>query len=116
MSHPGFGKLFFELAGFLSAILVKNMTMSDNGHHALKDMIELEMYLVAQSHNAPWPMLPRRRMPLPVAREPYCNPIESNTARELVQFGLIEYSSSITLVVSKSGKDFYEREMKERLE
>ena len=92
------------------------MAMTDDCHHALKDMVELQMYLVAQSQNAPWPMLPRRRMPLPAERESYCNPIESSTAKELVQSGFVEYSSSVTFIVSRSGLEFYEREMKERLD
>ena len=31
------------------------------GQHALQDMVELQMYLVAQSPYKPWPMFPRRR-------------------------------------------------------
>ena len=90
--------------------------MSDNSHNALKDMVELQMYVVAQSSNTPWPMMPRGRRPLPEVREALCNPIDSSAAKELFQLGLIEYSSSVTLVVSTFGMDFYEREMKERLD
>lgn len=88
--------------------------MSENARHALKDMVEFQMYLLAQSQQRPWPMVPRGRTPLPMDREPYRNPIESSAANELLMFGLIEYSSSVTLVVSKSGNEFYEREMKSR--
>ena len=37
--------------------------MSVDGQHALQDMVELEMYLLAQSRLAPWSMLPRRGPP-----------------------------------------------------
>jgi hypothetical protein len=90
------------------------MTMSNNGHHALKDMIELQMYLVAQPQQRPWPMLSRRTKALPGVRAPYLNPIESSAANELVGLGSIEYTSNVTLVVSKSGRDFYEREKKQQ--
>jgi hypothetical protein len=90
------------------------MTITENGHHALKDMVELEMYLVAQPLQRPWPMLSRRRSAVPKTREPYHNPIESSAADELVKLGYIEYTSSVTLVVSKSGSDFYEREIKQQ--
>jgi hypothetical protein len=88
------------------------MTMSDNGHHALKDMVELQMYLVAQPQERPWPLLPRCKKALHEVREPFHNPIDSSAANELVGLGFIEHTSSITLVVSKSGSDFYEREIK----
>lgn len=86
--------------------------MSENALHALKDMVELRMYLVAQSQQRPWPMMPRCRTALREAREPYRNPIEWSAASELVKSGLIEYSSGVTLVVSRSGQEFYEQEMK----
>jgi len=90
------------------------MTMSETGHHALKDMVELEMYLLARPAGRPWPMVPRRGKALPEVREPYCNPIESSAANELLKSGFIEYTSNVTLVVSKSGRDFYVREMRGR--
>ncbi len=86
--------------------------MSETGHHALKDMVELEMYLVAQPRQRPWPMVSRRGRALQEAREPYNNPIESSAANELIKLGFIEYTSNLTLVVSKSGSDYYEREIK----
>ena len=90
------------------------MTISENGHHALKDMVELQMYLLAQPLQRPWPMLSRLTKASPGVRAPHCNPIESSAANELVQLGFIEYTSSVTLVVSKSGSDFYEREIKQQ--
>jgi hypothetical protein len=89
------------------------MTISENCHHALKDMVELQMYLVAQPLHRPWPLLSRRTKTLPNVRQPHHNPIESSVASELVKLGFIEYSSSVTLVVSKSGSAFYEREIKQ---
>ncbi len=86
--------------------------ISVNGQHALQDMIELEMYLVAQAQQRPWPLVPRGGKALPTVREPYCNPVEWIAANELVKFGFIEATSSQTFVVSKSGFQFYEREMK----
>lgn len=35
-------------------------TLSVAGQHALQDMVELQMYVVAQSQHKPWPMVPRR--------------------------------------------------------
>ncbi len=86
--------------------------MSVGGHQALKDMVELQMYLVAQSQRAPWPMLPRRTKTNLVAKKP--NPVESSTATELIERGFIEQTSSLTFVVSRSGQEFYDREMKGR--
>ncbi len=34
-------------------------TMSVGGQHALRDMLELQMYLVARSQRTPWPLLRR---------------------------------------------------------
>jgi hypothetical protein len=92
----------------------EHMIMSDDVHHALKDMVELQMYLVAQPQQRPWPMLSRRRQALPEVREPYRNPIDLGTAKELVELGFIEYTSNITLVVSKSGNDFYTCQIKQQ--
>ena len=86
--------------------------MSAAGQHALRDMVELEMYLVAQSQETPWPMLPRGTKKLHGAREPYSNPVKSSAAKELIGQGFIEPTSSQTFVVSKSGYQFYHRELK----
>ena len=90
------------------------MTISENGHHALKDMVELQMYLVAQPLQRPWPLRSRLTKAFPEARAPHSNAIESSVANELVQLGLIEYTSSVTLVVSKSGGAFYEQKIKQQ--
>jgi hypothetical protein len=87
-------------------------TMSLAGRHALQDMVELQMYLVAQAQHAPWPMLPRGA---DKARDPkrlYGNMVELSAVHELMDQGFIEGTSSRTFVVSKSGYQFYKREMK----
>jgi hypothetical protein len=89
--------------------------MSAGGRHALQDMVELEMYLVAQSQQTPWPILPRGTKKIHGAKQPYSNVVESSAALELVNQRLIEATSSRTFVVSKSGHQFYEREMKPQL-
>jgi hypothetical protein len=86
--------------------------MSDGGRHALADMVEFEMYLVAQSQQTPWPMLPRGTKKIHGAKQPHSSLIESSVGMELVNQRLIEATSSRTFVVSKSGYQFYEREMK----
>src|SRR5258708_22639972 len=86
--------------------------MSVDGQHALKDMIELQMYLVAQAQQRPWPLVPRGPKALPIVREPFCNPVESGAANELVKLGFIEATSSQTFVASKSAYEFYEPELK----
>ena len=85
--------------------------MSAAAQHALRDMVELEMYLVAQSQETPWPMLPRGTK-LHGGREPYINPVESSAAKELIGQGFIEPTSRQIFVVSKSGYQFYNRELK----
>ncbi len=89
--------------------------MSVGGQHALQDMVELEMYLVSQSQHAPWPMLPRRVKKPHDTLKAYDKSVELNTAEELVDLGFIEATSSRTFVVSKSGYQFYELEMKPSL-
>ena len=88
--------------------------MSAGGQQALQDMVEMEMYLVAQSQQTPWPMLPRGTKKLHDGRKPHSNLVEASAAKELVDQGFIEATSSRTFVVSKSGYQFYERQMKPR--
>jgi hypothetical protein len=87
--------------------------MTDDAQCALRDMVELEMYLVMQPQQKPCPMLPRRTKPLLGARKPHCNPIESSAAAELMDGKFIEPTSNQTFVVSKSGYEYYQRELKE---
>jgi hypothetical protein len=86
--------------------------ISVGGQHTLQDMVELQMYLMSQTQRKPWPLLPRCRKKAPDAREPYSNLVEWGIANELVNHGFIEATSSRTFVVSKSGHQFYEREIK----
>ena len=86
--------------------------MSLAGQHALQDMVELKMYLVAQPQQSPWLMLPRRTKNLHAAREPYSNLVDWSAANELLSQRFIVASSSRTFVVSVSGYQFYERQMK----
>jgi len=92
-------------------VTAENM-MSVGGQRALQDMVEMEMYLVSQSQQTPWPMLPRGTKKLHGAKKPHSNVVESSVAKELVDQGFIEATSSRTFVVSKSGHQFYQREMK----
>jgi hypothetical protein len=86
--------------------------LSVGGQYALQDMVELEMYLLSQLQQAPWSMLPRRTKKPHQARKPYSNPVESSAAKELVEHGFIEATSGRTFIVSQSGYQFYEREIK----
>jgi len=86
--------------------------LSIGAQHALQDMVELQMYLVTQSQQTPLPMLPRSTKKPHEGKKPYSNLVESSVAKELVERGFIEATSTFTFVVSKSGYQFYEREMK----
>ena len=86
--------------------------MSESGRHALRDMVELQLYLAIEPQQKPCPMLPRLTSPPVSGRKPHCNPIESGVAAELMDGGFIERTSSRTFVVSKSGYEFYRRELK----
>jgi hypothetical protein len=75
-------------------------------------MVELQVYLMAQSHNTPWPMRPKETLD---RREPIHNRVEADAAKELMGGGFIEATSSQTFVVSKSGCQFYEQQIKFRI-
>lgn len=89
--------------------------LSVAGRHALRDMVELQMYLVGQPQHTPWPMLPRRNKGPHETKKPFSNPVESGVVMELMNHGFIEATSSRTFVVSKAGYQFFEREMKNRV-
>ena len=95
----------------LRPVAMVNMKISVGSQRALKDMIELQMYLLAQSLQTPWPMHPRTKTTH--VRGPR-NPVSSSDAQELVNRGFIEPTSSRTYVVSKSGFKFYKQEMQPR--
>ena len=84
--------------------------MSIGAQHALQDMVELQMYLLAQSQQTPWPLFPRCIKRPPETKTPHSNPVESSVARELLDQGFIEATSNRTFVVSKSGYQFYQRQ------
>jgi len=79
---------------------------------ALTDMIELQLYLLAQANLKAWPMAPRMTKAAPDSREPNRYSVESSAAKELVDLGLVEQSSNVTYVVSKSGLAFYNTEIR----
>jgi hypothetical protein len=90
-------------------------TMSLAGRHALEDMVELEMYLLAQPQQAAWPILSRRGSKnVSGARTPHSIAVESSAINELLDQRFIEPTSNRTFVVSKSGLRFYELAIKQR--
>ena len=93
-------------------MITPEKVMSVGAQHALKDMVELQMYLLAQPQQRPWLLLPRSTRPVLEGREPHRNPVESSAAKELVDGGFVEPTSNRTFVVSKSGYAFYEQEIK----
>jgi hypothetical protein len=95
--------------------MVTPETMSDAAQHALEDLVELKMYLLGQTQQKPWPMLPRTLTNSCETKKAHSISVESNAAWELLDAGYIEASSSRTFVVSKSGYNYHEREMKRLL-
>ena len=87
-------------------------TLSVGGQHALRDIVELQMYLLAQPQKRPWPMVYRRGKKHHEGKEPHSNPVEWSVAWELLERRFIEATSRRTFVVSKSGYQYYERQMK----
>jgi len=94
-------------------MVVPEKTLGVASQNALRDMVELQMYLEAHSPYTHWLMLRRRMGGQPEAREPYSNSVESSAVTELLDRLLIEAASSRTLVVSRFGYEFYEREIRE---
>jgi len=91
-------------------MVMPEQTMSLACKDALQDMVELQLYLVAQSQQTPWPMCPRTpKDPLNI-RKAHGNPVELSVVLELRDLGFIEASSSRTFIVSKSGREFFERQ------
>jgi hypothetical protein len=88
---------------------------SVTGKNALQDMVELEMYLVAQSPQSPWSLLARRSKVPDETRLPYSNSVEASAVKELMDRRFVEATSSRTFVVSKSVYQFYERSIKPQL-
>jgi hypothetical protein len=86
--------------------------LSAAGQNALQDMVELDMYLVGQSQQAPWLLLTRCAKAPVGTRRPHSNPTESSAVKELLGRSFVEATSSRTLVVSKCGCQFYHRSIK----
>jgi hypothetical protein len=84
-------------------------TMSVACKDALQDLVELQMYLVAQPQQIPWPMCPRTRTNPLDTRKVHSSTVEVSVVWELQDLGFIEASSSHTFIVSKSGQEFHER-------
>jgi hypothetical protein len=92
-------------------MVTPEQTMSVGCKDALQDLVELQMYLVAQTQQTPWPMCPRTRKSPLDTRKAHSNPIEVSVVWELLDLRFIEASSSRTFIVSKSGREFYERQL-----
>ena len=90
--------------------MVTPESMSVVAQHALQDMVELQMYLLAQPQERAWPMFRRGGKEHPEGKEPHSNPVQSSAAWELLELRFIEASSSRTFVVSKVGHQFYQRQ------
>src|SRR5271165_5613680 len=86
--------------------------LSVDAQHTLRDMITLQMYLLSQSQQTPWLMFSRRIKKLGDTNNPHNDLVKSSVARELLDRGFIEGTSNRTFVVSKSGYQYHEREMK----
>jgi hypothetical protein len=95
--------------------MIQQKTLSDDAQHAIADMVELDMYLSAQSQQTPWFMAPRTTKRSQKPGMPFSSWVESSIAMELLDRTLIEPTSSRTFVISKSGREFYERELKPRV-
>ena len=93
-----------------------NVIVSIPARHAIEDMVELEMYLLAQAQQAPWPLFPRGTKRLHEARSPHSMMVEFSVVSELVSKGIIEATSNRTFVVSTLGRDLYDREVKLNIE
>jgi hypothetical protein len=87
-------------------------TLSVDAQHALQDMVELQMYLVAQSQRTPWPLFRRGAKGTRETRRPHNNPVERSAVKGLIDLGFIERTSTRMFVVSQSGCQFYESVMK----
>jgi hypothetical protein len=90
-------------------------TLSTGGQHALQDMVELQMYLLAQPQQRPWPMFSRGGTKLHEGKGPHCNPVEPSVAWELLELRFIEATSNRTFVVSRSGRQYYYERQKKQL-
>ena len=84
--------------------------LSVGGRNALRDMVELQMYLLAQPKEMSWSLFPRRVKKTLEVKRPYDTLVESRVARDLLARGLIEGTSNRTFIVSRSGYQYHERQ------
>lgn len=95
----------FQLGLKESALVTPEMSVV--AQHALQDMVEGQMYLLAKSHRVPWSLLPRTTNSFET-RKVHSASVELSAANELLGLGFIEATSSLTFVVSKPGYQFYQ--------
>jgi hypothetical protein len=79
--------------------------MSVVAQHALQDMVEGQMYLLAQAQRIPWLLCPRTRTS---TIEAHGTSVALSAANELLDRGFIEPTSNRTFVVSEPGYRFYQ--------
>ena len=82
--------------------------MSVVAQHALQDMVEGQMYLLANAQRMPWFLFPRTSTKSVETTRAHCTSVELSAANELLDLGFIEATSSRTFVVSKPGYQFYQ--------
>jgi hypothetical protein len=85
--------------------------MSVVAQHALQDMVEGQMYLLAQAQQTPWLLCPRTRIN---SIEAHSTSVALSAANELLDLGFIEATSNRTFVVSNPGYQFYKHRQKVR--
>jgi hypothetical protein len=90
-------------------MVTPEQTMSVACKDALQDMVELQMYLVAQSKKTPWLLCHRTLTNPALTNAPHSDSVDGSVVWELLDLGFIEHSSSCTFIVSKPGQEFYER-------
>src|SRR5580658_1154671 len=92
--------------------MVTPETMSVGARYALEDMVELKMYLLSQSQQTLWLMLPQTRTDSFELKMRRLNSssVEASAANELLDLGFIGAISNRTFVVSDSGLQFYQRQ------
>jgi hypothetical protein len=94
-------------------VVTSQNPVSVAAQEALRDMIEFQMYLVSQSRQTPWPMLPRRAKRRPSDPNLFDRKVESSVAKELIDRWFIDCTSNRTFVVNEAGLQFYEREIRQ---
>ncbi len=86
--------------------------MSVVAQHALQDMVEGQMYLLAQAQRTPWLLFPRTRTN---SIQAHGTSVAFSAVHELLDLGFVEATSNRTFVVSKPGYQFYQHRQKVRV-